>query len=438
MNALTHTLGPEQTSPNSGSAASELAVNAVSTQPSLGQAATQSIGSRTGITRLMLTDFRNYDHLHMNLDTRPVVLTGVNGAGKTNIIEALSCLSPGRGLRGAKLAEIGRRSPDEDIGRPWAVSADVEIASGVVRLGTGVEAGALDRRVVHVDGKPARGASAFSSYLGVVWLVPSMDRLFADSPGERRRFVDRLVSALDPEHTSRCAAFDQAVRRRSRLFRDGVTDSTWYAALEDTIARYGVAIAAARRDVVANLNMVLARTDSPFPSAILKMIGQVEDWLNDLAAVDAEEAFREDLLASRQAWAGNGDMPPQSPNRSDLCVLMAQDRRQAAECSTGEQKALLVSIILAHVQLQVDRQGVPPILLLDEVAAHLDKDRQHHLFERVLASGAQAWMTGTDASVFESLCDKAQKFTVADGVVRSCRASAVRPHTTSFSQSKTG
>lgn len=399
----------------------------------------------------MLTDFRSYEHLRIDLDTRPVVLTGANGAGKTNILEALSYLSSGRGLRGAKLAEVGRRAPDETDGRPWAVSADVETAAGFVRLGTGLEVGSPDRRAVHIDGKPAKSATAFAPFLGSVWLVPSMDRLFADGPGERRRFLDRLVSALDPEHVSRCAAYDQASRRRSKLFRDGVSDAAWYEALEDTLARYGVAIAAARRDVVARLNQVLAEAQGPFPSATLGLTGQIDEWLDTLAAVDAEDAFRQDMTLTRNAWtaggtaggtgygAGSGDAPPRGPNRSDLDVRMADTGRPAVDCSTGEQKALLVSIVLAHVQLQSDRQGYPPLLLLDEVAAHLDSNRRRYLFERVLASGTQAWMTGTDASVFADLGDAAQIFSVSDGALLPVPLAAAhpssRPHPFPLSQS---
>ena len=247
-----------------------------------------------GVVRLMLTDFRNYDHLQLNLDTRPVVLTGSNGVGKTNILEALSFLTAGRGLRGAKLADVGRRAPTENSERPWAVSAEIETPVGSTRLGTGIDAASPDRRSVHIDGKAMKSATALAQYVGAIWLTPAMDQLFAESPGERRRFLDRLVTVLDPEHASRCAAYDQAARRRARLFRDGVTDAAWFEALEDTLVRYGIAIAAARRETIAKLNEALAAVDGPFPVAYLSLSGQVDAWLENLAALDAEDAFRAD------------------------------------------------------------------------------------------------------------------------------------------------
>lgn len=387
-----------------------------------------------GIVRLMLTDFRNYDHLNLELDTRSVVLAGANGAGKTNILEALSFLTAGRGLRGAKLADVGRCTPTEALERPWAVSADIETPSGSTQLGTGIDAATPDRRSVHIDGKPAKGAAALAQHVGAVWLTPAMDRLFSDTPGERRRFIDRLVTVLDPDHSSRCAAYDQAARRRARLFRDGVTDDAWFESLEDTLARYGVAIAAARLDAVTQLNDVLAAVDGPFPAAHLSLTGQIDDWLERLPALDAEDAFRADLLSSRQNWSRSGEPPaPQGPNRSDLMVVMAKTGRPAADCSTGEQKALLVSIVLAHVHLQSKRRGCPPLLLLDEVAAHLDKDRRRHLFERVLASGAQAWLTGTDVSVFTDLGQSAQLFSVSDGAVKPVSSATIVSHPSSLS-----
>ena len=387
-----------------------------------------------GVARLVLTDFRNYNHLSLHLDTRPVVLTGGNGAGKTNILEALSFLTAGRGLRGAKLADVGRRAPEESSDRPWAVSAEIETPAGSTRLGTGIEAATPDRRSVHVDGQAVKSVAALAQYVGAIWLTPAMDQIFTESPGERRRFLDRLVTVLDTEHASRCAAYDQAARRRARLFRDGVTDAAWYEALEDTLVRYGVAIAAARRDAIAKLNEVLAAAEGPFPSAHLSLSGQVDLWLESLAALDAEDAFREKLIESRLGWSQLGDIPaPEGPNRSDLVVVMAKTGRAASECSTGEQKALLVSIVLAHVQLQSDRRGYPPLLLLDEIAAHLDRDRRQHLFDRITRSGAQAWLTGTDISVFSGFGDAAQLFSVSDGKVSAASSATVVSYPSSLS-----
>ncbi len=378
-----------------------------------------------GVVRLMLTDFRNYEHLVLEPDTRSVVLTGENGAGKTNILEALSYLAAGRGLRGAKLSDIGRRTPGDTETKSWAVSADYETGAGSVRLGTGLDADNADRRMVHIDGKLAKGPAALAAHVSAVWLTPAMDQLFTDTPGERRRFMDRLVTALDPEHASRVAAYEQANRRRTRLFRDGVTDASWFEALEDTMARYGVAITVARHDTAARLNAALADDDGPFPAARLGLRGTIDEWVDSMAAVDAEEALKSDLERDRLNWSKDDEPPSaQGPNRSDLDVVMASNGRVAASCSTGEQKALLVSIILAHVQVQTDHKGRPPLLLLDEVAAHLDQDRRHCLFERVLSSASQAWLTGTDVGTFTELGSSAQMFSVADG-----QASPVEPAT---------
>ncbi len=375
----------------------------------------------------MLTDFRNYPHLRLETDLRPVVLAGANGAGKTNILEALSFLTPGRGLRSARLGDVGRRTPEESAGRPWAIAADIETPAGVVRVGTGIEAGAEERRAVHIDGKAVRGASSLAQYLSAIWITPAMDRLFTDSPGERRKFIDRLVTALDSEHASRCAAYDQAYRRRTRLFRDGATDAAWYEALEDTLARYGVAVAAARRDTIARLNDALSDAEGPFPAAHLMLSGFVDDCLKDHAAVDAEDMLRRELEVSRQSWAV-GHEPPVTPgpNRSDVRVVMRSTGRPASECSTGEQKALLISIVLAHVALKAQQRGQPPLILLDEVVAHLDEDRRQHLFERILETGAQAWLTGTDAAIFAGLGDAAQILNVANGTATASPAVPLR------------
>jgi DNA replication and repair protein RecF len=334
----------------------------------------------------------------------PVVLTGENGAGKTNLLEAVSFLSPGRGLRGAKLASITRAAGSQ----PWAVSAVVANTDGQVRLGTGLSSDGKDKRLVHVNGAGVKGQQALSRHLGVVWLTPAMDRIFLDGSSSRRRFLDRLVTAFDPDHAGRVAAYEHAHRQRTRLLRDGRQDADWYAALEDTLARYGIAIAAARADLIARLNVALSEAQGPFPGAILSLAGDVDRWLQDMPALDAEGALRRALAQARSLEAAGA-----GPQRSDLevsfgCPGHPSHGLPASMCSTGEQKALLISIVLASARLQTAKRGFPPVLLLDEIAAHLDPARREALFAEILRLRAQAWMTGTDESVFAGLKGAAQ------------------------------
>ncbi len=369
------------------------------------------------ITRLTLTDFRSYSQLRLACDGRPVVLTGANGAGKTNLLEALSFLAPGRGLRAARLAAVGKAAIGSPNGAPWAVAATLATPEGPVDVATGSDPAKPERRLVRVNGAAARGAAALGRELGVIWLTPAMDRLFLDSPGGRRKFIDRLVTAFDPDHAGRTAAYDRATRQRARLLRDraGNADPVWCAALEDIMARYGVALAAARRDMVNRLNAELTAHEGPFPVARLALVGAVDQWLQDRPAVDVEDTLREALKDERRQTPG--DVPAAGPHRSDLAATMVaqgQDShgQSAALCSTGEQKALLISILLAAARLQQRKRGHAPLVLLDEVAAHLDPDRRAALFADLIALGAQAWMTGTDASLFSAFGDEAQFFTV--------------------------
>ncbi len=376
---------------------------------------------RAGVTRLTLTDFRSYQHLRVEVDLRPVVLTGANGAGKTNLLEALSFLAPGRGLRGARLAQVGTTSArslangiESDV-IPWAVAATLATPDGDVDIGTGLAAGTTERRTIHINAQPAKGASALAHHLGVVWLTPAMDRLFLDGPASRRKFLDRLVTAFDANHAGRMAAYDHAYRQRLRLLRVGEGDPAWFAALEDTMARHGVALAAARYDLVARLNRVRADVGGAFPAAVLALVGVIDGWLAEMPAIDAEDAVRRSLWDERRGVIGAGA----GPHRSDLGVAMfspghPSHNQPAAVCSTGEQKALLISILLAHARLQRTKRGHAPLLLLDEIAAHLDQGRRAALFDEILKLRAQAWMTGTDASLFESLGNAAQ-FYVANG-----------------------
>ena len=372
------------------------------------------------VRQIRLTDFRNYRQLRLDCGAEPVVLVGANGAGKTNLLEALSFLVPGRGLRRARLDEVAHRPRGEAGAASWAVAAVLDTPEGRLAVGTGLEPprtdGGLSRRVVRIDGRPASSQTALGQHVAAVWLTPQQDRLFLDGPGERRRFLDRLVTALHPEHAGDVAAYENAVRQRSRLLGEGNRDPHWFTALEDTMARHGVALAAARADTVQRLDAAARLGVGPFPRASLSMIGEVDGWIASMAALDAEDRLRAELAASRLRDAEAGTTSC-GPHRSDLSVRHLDLDLPAAEGSTGQQKALLVSIALAHARLVALSRGRPPLLLLDEIAAHLDAERRAALFEEIIALGAQSWMTGTDAGLFEPLAGRAQCLRVADGTI---------------------
>ncbi|GAB4175286.1 MAG: DNA replication/repair protein RecF [Thalassobaculales bacterium] len=366
--------------------------------------------SRLAVSGLRLTDFRNYAAASLAAEAPFLVLTGPNGAGKTNLLEALSFLSPGRGLRRAALGQADRLG-----GGAWAVAATVATADGPVDLGTGRDPTAEgERRLVRVDGRPVRGQQVLAELFSVVWLTPQQDRLFLEGPGQRRRFFDRLVYAFDPAHAGRVGRYEQAWRDRARLLRPepgaGPADPRWLAALEAEIAATGTALAAARRDLALRLDAACAAAGGPFPRARVAVDGLVEAWLAEAPALAVEDRFRSHLAQRRD---GEGD----GPHRSDLAVSFRDRDMPAAQCSTGEQKALLLSLLLAHAGLRAAEAGAAPVLLLDEVAAHLDRDRRAALFDRLAAMGAQAWLTGTDAETFAPLSGRAQFFRVADGHV---------------------
>ena len=341
----------------------------------------------------------------------PVVLTGPNGAGKTNILEALSFLAPGRGLRRTRLSEATRHQAGQ--GAPWAVAVRLQQPLGVTEVGTGREAGS-ERRSLRIDGQPAKSQAALAEVLSVLWLTPSMDRLFTDGPGGRRRFLDRLVMGLDTAHGRRAAVYEHSMRERSRLLQHGGGDVAWLAALEETMGHQGVAMATARRATVARLNEACGQGIGPFPAAALTIQGDVEDSLDTLAADQAEARLRDGLAASRRqdAVAGGALM---GPHRSDLVVRHREKDLPAQQCSTGEQKAVLVSIILGQARLQ--EPSAPPILLLDEIAAHLDRQRRAALFDELSALSAQSWLTGTDEALFAELGERGRFFRVEDAVV---------------------
>lgn len=374
--------------------------------------------ARAAVRRLTLSDFRCYRTLRLETDARPVVLTGANGAGKTNILEALSFLVPGRGLRRAGAAEITRR--DLPAGSPWAVAAVIDGPAGTVEIGTGREAG-HERRAVRIDGRAAKPGD-LAERVSALWLTPAMDRLFIEGASGRRRFLDRLVFGLVPGHGAEAGAYEHAMRERTRLLRAAREggrrpDAGWLTALEEGMARHGTAVAQARLETVRRLDEACGAGIGPFPAAALALEGEVEDRLaRGDTAEEAEDWFRGALRFARARDEAAG-AATQGPHRTDFLVRHRPKDLPAGQCSTGEQKAVLVSIVLAQGRVRDRTGGVAPLLLLDEVAAHLDDVRRAALFDELCALGAQSWMTGTDAMLFAGFGERAQFFRVTDAAV---------------------
>ena len=391
-----------------------------------------SAPARLSITRIAITNFRSYAAAEFETGPEPVVLLGHNGVGKTNLLEAISLLSPGTGLRRAAYSELARLGGAGD----WAVAARVSTPAGAIEIGTGQRADARSEsarqgRIVRIDGQEA-SAGALAEYVDMVWLTPAMDGLFTGPASERRRFLDRLVLCFDKGHGTTSARFERAVRQRNRLLEDGARNPAQFDGLEIQIAETGVAIAAARLSAVAALSAMgeqrLARDpSSPFPWFGLELEGTLETELATAPAVDVEDHYRERLAQTRERDRGAGRML-EGPHRSDLLVTHGPKSMPARLSSTGEQKALLMGLVLAHAGLIAERaglasgpaperenRGAAPILLLDEIAAHFDDSRRAALFKEILALGAQAWMTGTDAGAFAALRGKARFANVGEG-----------------------
>jgi len=380
---------------------------------------TEPLATRTALVSLKLTGFRNYAALSLRLDGHPVVLAGQNGAGKTNLLEAVSFLSPGRGLRGAALETVARQGGDGT----WAVAATIENGAGAVDLGTGVALGPEGpepRRTLRVNHAPARSTDALLEHVRVIWLTPTMDGLFIGPASERRQFLDRAVLAIDRTHGTRVNAFEKAMRGRNRLLAEAGPDANgaWLDAIETEMAELGVAIAAARREWASLIAGLIAENEkkSAFPYAEIALEGMLEHQLDGHPAAIAEDLYRAELAGSRPLDARAGRTLA-GPHRSDLRVRHGPKHAAAETCSTGEQKALLIGLTLAQAGLAAQIAGETPIILLDEVAAHLDAERRGALFEALEALGCHAFMTGTDIDVFAPLGERAERFVVRDGTV---------------------
>jgi DNA replication and repair protein RecF len=368
------------------------------------------------VRRIILRDFRSYATLDLALAGSLIALVGENGAGKTNLLEALSLFAPGRGLRRAQLGECAR---DGGAGG-FAVSIEVEDDGEPRQLGTGMEPSPeAAQRVNRIDRVSVASARAFADHLRIVWLTPAMDRLFTDSAGERRRFLDRLVLAVDPNHGARVTQFERALRGRNRLLEEGQRHSHWLDAIEREAAELAVAVAAARSECVSRLKATIAleRDDSsPFPWADLALEGQVEQWIVEMPALAAEERYRGALSEGRGRDAAAGRTLI-GPHVGDLLARHGPKDVPAAQASTGEQKALLVGLVLAHARLVADMSAIAPLALLDEVAAHFDPRRRTALFEALERIGGQVFLTGADPAPFAGLAGRAQLFEVAAGRV---------------------
>ena len=370
------------------------------------------------VCRLALADYRSYGALDIAIDAQLIVLTGENGAGKTNLLEALSFLTPGRGLRRAELADCAR---DGGPGG-WAVS--VEIASGGARLqlGTGLEAPGPEgagARKCRIERAPAASAAAFADHIRVVWLTPAMDQLFNGPPGERRRFLDRLVLAVDASHGARVNALERALRNRNRLLEDGLRDARWLDAAEHEVAGLAIAVAAARAETIARLASLIERERddaSPFPHAQVLLSGEVDALVEAAPARIAEERYAA-LLRDNRGRDAAAKRTLIGPHASDLIVRHGPKNIEARRCSTGEQKALLTGLVLAHARLVAEMSGIAPLTLLDEIAAHFDPRRRAALYASLESLGGQVWMTGADAAAFAGIEERALMLRVTQGRV---------------------
>jgi DNA replication and repair protein RecF len=377
---------------------------------------------RLWVETLRLANFRNYASLALTFSPEPVVLIGPNGAGKTNLMEAVSLLAAGQGLRRVAFPELARAGGSGD----WAVAARMQTTDGPLDIGTGLQAGGIPAaragRVVKVNGAQQGGSGILADLVEMLWITPAMDGLFTGPASDRRRFLDRLILCFDPSYRTRLGHFERAMTQRNRLLSDNVRAGNQFDGLERVLAETGVAIAAARAEAVTQLQATIRarkkrQPSSPFPWAMIDITGELEEQLAFTPAVDVEDQYAKTLAANRERDRGAG-RTLDGPHRSDLIVAHGPKAMPAKLCSTGEQKALLVGLVLAHAELiRQRRNGAAPILLLDEIAAHFDPLRRAALFDDIVGLGSQAWMTGTDHDAFAALGRRAAVYRVENGQV---------------------
>jgi len=353
-----------------------------------------------GVTRLHLSHFRSYERYEGSFDCAPVILTGPNGAGKTNLLESLSFLIPGRGLRYARLSTVQRQGSPH----PWAISCTLQDGPTSLHIGTGMDPEAFpkERRLTKVNGEKIKGQAALTEWVSMVWLTPQMDRLFMDAPQERRKFLDRLVYGMDPTHASRLSQYEKAVKERGVLLRQESYDANWMDSLEEILVHQGILITLKRQEILAQLMAVLTRD---FPALSLDLHGTMEEVLATHSS--PHDVLRRLLRESRERSHLTG-RTSLGPHRSDLHAFYLEKNQPAGLCSTGEQKSMLLAIVMASAHLLSERTGAIPLLLLDEVIAHLDETRRGALCESLLKLNMQVWLTGTDAGLFEGLRGKGQ------------------------------
>ena len=367
------------------------------------------------VSKLNLNNFRCYENAALEgLNSGLLVFHGANGAGKTNILEALSYLSPGRGLRSAKATDVQKQGTEA----LWAVSTEINGDGVANNIGVGLNP-ETQRKIIKVNGVQAKNQNALVDYVSCLWLTPQMDRLFIEGASGRRRFLDRMIFAFDPAHAGRVTRYENALRQRSKLLQEETTEWSWVDSLEEQMAESTIAITATRLDFLEKLKLSFVQNEAQekyFPAADIVLEGDIEYLLQNKTAVEAEKDYIELLKQSRPYDAVAGGAK-EGIHKSDMVVTYKTKNMPAAQCSTGEQKALLISIVMAQSKMIAIERGAPPILLLDEIAAHLDEDRREALFDYLSALGGQVWMTGTDPVLFDSISKKAQFFAVNSGQI---------------------